>query len=515
MKVFFTVLFSCVILTGLQAQVVQVSPTEGANSPYDPFNSLSMQTVYGLDLNTDYLFLVKDDVQQIMFNPARATTFEGGFVQGAFNGSNTDNFSTAVLVPAKTGKWFFTAGGTVESEKRDKAFEGFQQYFDVRTNGNSSLEMLEEDYFTENIDSEVERNQVELRLLKVLDSGKEEGKAFGVFGGYAKRQNSLLRNQFEENFQLNEEFRMDTLFRRTENESEMNSRSYDVHANNKFIVGIEFYSWQQGSDLIQRLYVERNDYDLMNQGYSYNEQVSESIDQYGQVARYSDGSFRRTDRKSASNPWQFRYQLYKNMPLNTLGSDYLFGNLQFVYGFGNQTVQREFTDEDNNLNITFDDPRTTFIGGRFAAGYAITHQAENLTLVSGLTPFYELQFEAINRIVGSEKRMVDIVQQQVGGQLPVFASFSVSSNVQVWGGGTVQVDYRSKKNDFKQIPNQSAPEREVPVTESSSEDRSTNLQQKVYAGLSYKHDSGFGIQANTRGSLANLNRWFISISYRF
>lgn len=529
MKFFLTVIFCSGFLMNVSAQVSgQTAVSPYGNSPHESFQLLSGQSTYSISLNDNYLFLVNDNKQKVLFNPARASATDYGFVQTSFTGGASDNFDAAILVPAKTGSWFITLGGAVDSDDTDSELEDFYQNFYVRGVAPSRTETLEEQLTIETINRRNEENQAEFRLLKVFESGAGSGKAVGVFGGFSKVQQSNVRTNSEDFFQEIQNFRMDTLFSRSEYEKELRDRNSTKLVNNKLIAGIEYYSWTENGDMRHRFYIQRNDFDYQNEGFWRSESITEITIINDENRDLANARVQEDQNISTAEPWQFRYDIYKNKHLNLLGDDYLFGNLQFVFGFGDQVaymnaqrVESNTVNGETESQIIYDfeeeleDPKTNFIGGRFSTGYAVTFNAEDFALVTGVNPYYELSFEAVNRLNGADKQEVSVTQQHIGGELPAFVMFDIGSNVKLWGGGSLNVNHSGVKTEIEETPYEAVSDREIPDIESVNHFRETNFQQNIYVGISYLHDSGFGINANTRGNWSNLNNWFVSFSYQF
>lgn len=529
MKFFLTVLFCVGMLMNVNGQnswTPVVSPD--GNSPHEGFQPFSDQTAYGVSLNPHFLFLVNDEKQQVIFNPARAAGLGYGFIQTSFTGGASDNFNTAVLFPAKSGSWFLTLGGAIDSDDLDRQSEDFTQNFNVQDRNTYLTESTQEQYRSEELDSKSERSQAEFRLLKVFGSEANEGRAVGIFGGFSTSENISSRSTQENYVQLQNDFRGDTLYGQSEFERDITSSNSTDFTNNKLFAGIEYYSWSESGDLSHKLYVHKNDYVQSDQNNSAREEISTVVYANGESNMNANNTYTRSLNRSESQPWQFRYDLYKNVKLNVWGDDYLFANLQFVFGFGDQDVEvnarrsESSTNNDQNVSrvaydytVAFEDPITNFIGGRFSTGYAITLTAQDFSVLTGLNPFYELSYESINRVDDNEKQEVDITQQMFGAELPVLGMFDVSSNFKLWGGASIKLDYSDLKNEIDQTPYQEISTRDIPEIETVSQDKQTDLTQRVYAGLGYQHDSGFGINANARGNWSNLNNWFISFNYQF
>ncbi|HBX64851.1 MAG TPA: hypothetical protein DEG32_01320, partial [Balneolaceae bacterium] len=59
-----------------------------------PFQKISTFTPYQQSLPTIFLFMVDDDIQKVIFNPARAGEMDGGFIStNIIPSGNQDNFS--------------------------------------------------------------------------------------------------------------------------------------------------------------------------------------------------------------------------------------------------------------------------------------------------------------------------------------------------------------------------------------------------------------------------------------
>jgi hypothetical protein len=114
MKVLITVLFSCLMVTEAMGQIIRIDPRNSDQSLYSQFNAQSLQIPYSSQIPADFLFLVDDEIQKITFNPAYGYDAESAFVNGTFNVMGR-SFNRSGLVPAKSGKWFYTLGVNVNT----------------------------------------------------------------------------------------------------------------------------------------------------------------------------------------------------------------------------------------------------------------------------------------------------------------------------------------------------------------------------------------------------------------
>ncbi|MEX0720999.1 MAG: hypothetical protein WD059_10045 [Balneolaceae bacterium] len=252
------IIFLMVICYSSDITAQRVAPAQNNFPQHNTFQQVSTITAYEQSISDDFLFLVDDDIQRVIFNPARASTLSNSFISTSIKTGSNTNFTSAGLVPVKSGQWFYSVGGVVNSLNRS------EDLTDVVENQGSSESgaFIHNDYSNRIRTSNTEYNhtneQAEFRLLKIF--GDNNSVAMGIFGGYSQNRYQRISESEEVRNRVQEIFEEDTLVHgRTEHDVYLDER-YQNENQKQFTLGFEYYKWRNGNDRKHRLYVQNNIY---------------------------------------------------------------------------------------------------------------------------------------------------------------------------------------------------------------------------------------------------------------
>lgn len=324
---------------------------------------------------------------------------------------------------------------------------------------------------------------------------------------------------------------MDTLFSQREQNSLTRNDSKTNQSSNRFIFGLEYYSTKKNSDTRHRIYFQKNDLERTKTLFYTREIINEIFEvSTNDEETQTSGNVREVNSVSSTAPIQFSYDLYKNKRLNVFGEDFLVANFQFTYGFGEQVLRSRYwesygssangiTQNRENIDgsVSFENPKTNLVGGRFSTGYVITYSGGDFNVFTGLSPYVELSFEDIKDISTLDKIYRNNNVYRTGVMLPVFGSFDVSSTMTIWGGASAHFNhsYFDLDSQIEPFVATQSTDDSLPVLKNSSERKETSLSQSMYVGFRFEHPSGLGINVNTRGSISSIHNWMMSLRYSF
>ena len=488
-----------------------------AQFQHNTYQSISSITAYEESISNSFLFLIDDEIQQIVFNPARALDFQKGFVTGNFSSSGNTTVSSSGLISVGSGKWFFSAGG--RSSFVSNTFDDAAYDKTINNIGSNRIRISEYARFNDGLNTSNESGG-EFRLLKVFGDEKASYAA-GIFAAYAIDRRTTKTYEFRTQSSIDEFYSADSLSRvETYNATTItDGNSKDIQE--QFVAGVEFNRRNSNSDSRHRIYFQRNRYDRRVRTENTVEEIEKVlISQNTQQSydRYFDSVY-----KNTSIPVHFRYDGYKNFRLNWLGEDFLFINAGAVYSNGNTDADFNETNiealndiigEESKRDSEWAEAHDWFYSGRISAGYAVRLINESFNIFTGINPGYEVRKQRYFTIDDNKKAEHQELEHSAKILFPLYTSFSIANNFSIWGGANLEGNFLLSKYRSYTFTDSEILDISVPLKNKNNQKRFI-LSQRLFAGVTFNHSSGLSAIVNFGPNLSNLNFWRASVRYSF
>lgn len=522
-------LFAFSLLGSLAAQPI-------TEQQHLPFQKISTITPYDQSIQGNFLFMVDDDIQKVIFNPARAGEMDQGFIStNIIPSGNRDNFSLTGLTKSN---WFFSFGGNFEKnessgEETGRSVDDFGINYDDGFRTYSRYSSFQNEFENEERDL-----TADISVSKIVSNSGEKAYSIGVFAGYSfysdlrlNRGNSVRTIDDYINRDSQSQSRTDQVV------SEFND---DFRVENEIIVfGIEFSTFKNGTDSKHKFFIQKND--LVSNRRSINTTRDFNFFRDSQGSTNSTVLDVRNDSSfMGSDPLQFRYEGYINKPVNWISNnDYFFLSANVVHSKGDQDFfglylnRRTYSVDDSVVQVRTDGrgistqpfyypPKNNINdelkGGALSLGYVLSIEDEDLNFFTGLNP--HLSFYQISNARLINDFLFDIDQKvlELGTRIPLYISYNIKEMFSVWGGGNLNATYEyrtvSEKERFLCSPLAVC----VPPSTSLPSKRSTSsfrYSESLFMGFKLSHKSGLSLVNNFRSNLTNVNSWVTSIRYSF
>jgi|GEM_PF-2254036 hypothetical protein len=498
-----------------------------------PYQKISTFTPYQQSIPNSFLFMVDDDIQKVIFNPARAGEMDGGFISTNITPSgNGDNFSLTGLTKSN---WFFSFGGNLVTNNTDgQEYDSFSDrsriIFD---NGERLTDRFNRNY--NEFENERKNFKGDVSVSKIFSTGSGRSYSIGVFAGHST-SNDYRLNMGTEGRNVSSYFEQDTLFenRRSQRYTEYKSDLSTV--NEKFVLGIEFSTFKNGTDSKHKLFIQQNDLNSNRQSlnsvrdfnsYRNNQGYTRSI----VLDVRNDSSFMN------SEPLQFRYEGFINKTVSWIGNnEYIFLSANAVYSKGKQDffdlylTSRTYSVDDSVVQVQNGGggissqpsyyPPTNNIndelkGGAVSLGYILSIEDEDLDFFTGINPYFNAYKISNARQENDVLLDVDEKVYEVGTQIPLFISYDIKELFSVWGGGNLNAAYTNRTlNEFERFrchPLSVC----APPSPSKRSSNSFRYSETLFMGFKLSHKSGLSLVNNFRSNLSNVNSWVTSLRYSF
>ncbi len=418
-----------------------------------------------------------DSPASVFANPARAARAKHRFIYGTLrpNVSPEQPVSFAALFGSRERRWLFT----VENGVRRQESTSIQTR--LLTNPSAPDMVLDE----QRSERELVATQTRARatLISRTDFG---GVAFGLFGGY--------RNATR--FDLSEFVSMQTGSGETSTTTRLIETSQDEVA-----VGAEVALAGRTWDLAASV--------------SYQGRIADAerdfTDSFGDIENINSVDLE-------GSPAAVDVEVLGTVRMGRRRADYLFGSVDATFGGG--SIESRLDLQQDMLDLTSEtEADLSGQATRVSLGYVYAHEHRGLTVLAALNPSGSFaRTESLREGLSTPTPSVAREETDVTTlalTLPLYVRFSVTKRLDAFGGGAYTYGYEHTESTLRSIPTTTLPE--APVVEQETERTSDALSSSstLYAGAVMTFRSGLTAQAAFRGDLAALNRWTVSLGYRF
>ncbi len=518
-------LFAASLLNPLMAQPV-------SEVQHLPYQQLGNVTPYQQSISEYYLFLVDDDIQKVLFNPARAGEMENAFVSSVISPSEQpDNFRISVLTKSK---WLFSFGGNLTQTNATGDVEDLFLDASINEEGDRVSEYSRSTFNSRDFTDNRTDGQADLSFSKVITTPGGKNYSIGGFLGYSKvnRKSDVISERVQvEHRTLTA---ADTLQFSFDRDNEIDELLFNISTTEKITVGLSFHSYNNGTDSRHKLFIQKNNHTRETDEFTTQRAITDLDD-------YRDSEFRDTifereiERIFVNNvdPLQFRYSGYLNKPISWVtDKDYMFASIRALYSEGTSNQQQRLRSElveTTNGQITMTDQELDdypavevddrLWGGMLSVGYIVKLDREDLNFFTGINPYYGFSdyesFDIENyRGVGK-----DHFTQEAGAQIPIYTSYAVSKYFNVWGGANLNARFsriKTKETTMPDLSDYENPELIFVLPQISTITRDAfNYNQSLFMGFKLTHKSGLSVVNNFRGNLTSVNSWVVSLRYSF
>ncbi|MAL17141.1 MAG: hypothetical protein CL667_05450 [Balneola sp.] len=477
--------------------------------------------------------MVDDDIQKVIFNPARAGEMDGGFIStNIIPSGNQDNFS---LIGLTKSKWFFSFGGNLVTNNSDG--EEYRRFAD---NTRISFENGERyssrsNFYRSEFENERTNFAGDVSISKIFSTGSGRSYSIGVFTGYSISKDNRL-NMGTESRTVSSYFEQDTLSESRISQQFREFNSDSKTNNEKFVFGIEFSTFKNGTDSKHKLFIQQNDLNSNSQSLNSVRDFNSYSDNQGYTRSIvldvrNDSSFMN------SEPLQFRYEGFINKTVSWIGNnDYIFLSANAVYSKGEQDFfdlylsSRTYSVDDSVVQVQNGSgginnqpsyyPPTNNIddelkGGAVSLGYILSIEDEDLNFFTGINPYFNTY--KISNARQDNDLLFDVDQKvyEIGTQIPLFISYDIKEFFSVWGGGNLNATYtNSNVNEMQRFRCHPLTVCAPPLPSKRSLN-SFRYSESLFMGFKLSHKSGLSLVNNFRSNLSNVNSWVTSLRYSF
>lgn len=504
----------------------EIIAQNGFYGQHQKFNSNSTFGVYQDELPDAFLFLIDDEFQQILVNPAKSALLEQPFAATTLADVTNFPINAGVVLP---GDWVFTISyqnnNNTDLRKTDiTQFETFSfvQGLDLVTENQSRRD----DNKTDETNA---FNTTEVRMLKTWEKSDNEARALGAFLGFSQ-------------VDMREVGVFDLLFidevRRTRDDSlilEVTTnigRIRDIIEQNKlnlFQGGFEYYRVSSNGESAHKVYVQLTDFD--------HEESLFEVRRDTIVNRTTSSTTGRIDVHEEEDriltdavPLGLEYRGYFNRKLNWLGDDFIFLSLGGRYSQGDlnfnlrmldrRTVFQNGTETfttSTSLNFGNTGNASSLLFGEISPGYAIQVTEDDYSLFTGINPFLNYtKVEDYYFFVEASIRESLNSTLHTGARMPFFGSFDITEGLSLWGGGTVSYNHYIFKTEEEQVVKVDEEDFTLPMDYKLNDRETMNrIDRSLFAGFKFTHRSGLTLNTNIQRNLANINNWLVSVGYSF
>jgi hypothetical protein len=497
-----------------------------------PYQQLGNFTPYQQSVSENFLFLVDDDIQKVLFNPARAGELGNAFVSTVISPSERlDNFRLSVLTKSK---WLFSFGGNFNQVNTTGDVE--DSFLDASINevGDLVSEYNRTIYNSRDFTDDRTESQADLSFSKIIRTPGGKNFSIGGFLGYSKvnRESDVISEQVQVEDRI--VTAADTLQFSLQSNNEVDARSFNVTTTERITVGLSLHSYNNGIDSRHKIFIQKNSYTRETDEFTTQNAITDLDD-------YRDPEFRDTifereiERIFVNNvdPLQFRYSGYINKPVSWVtDKDYLFASIRALYSEGTSNQQQSFRSElmeATNGQVTrseedLDDYPAVEVddrlwGGMISMGYMIKLDSDDLNFFTGINPYYGFSdYESfdIENFRGVGK---DNFTQEAGAQIPIYTSYAITKYFNIWGGAKLNARYsriKTKETTMPDLTDFENPELIFVVPQISTTTRGAfDYNQSLFLGFKLSHESGLSILNNFRSNLTSVNSWVVSLRYSF
>jgi hypothetical protein len=478
--------------------------------------------------------MVDDDIQKVIFNPARAGEMEKGFISTNIIPSGSgDNFSLTGLTKSN---WFFSLGGNLETEKSDG--NDFEYFEDNSRTTFENGERFETNYdrYRSKFENKSDSFAGDITISKIFSTVSGWSYSVGLFAGYLIWEYRRLREN--QNYSRESSYtERDTLFESRIREVYSVGIDKRIQKDEKIVFGVEFSTFKSGTDSKHRIYVQKSDFNSSQEYFrSYQNHSFYSTNQ--QNSENSVLQLRTDSSLTNSNPIQFRYEGYFNKQVDWVGrTDYIFLSANAIYSKGEQdfysldSTIRTYSVDDSITQVTSDygglnatgslfrkplnNIDDELKGGSLSLGYILSIEDNDLDFFTGINPYFSA-YQVSNARLGNERLFdVDRNLYEWGARIPVYLSYSIKEFFSVWGGGNLNATYTT--NTMKELERFQCPPIASCSSPSPSKRTSSSFRysESLFMGFKLSHKSGLSLVNNFRSNLSNVNSWVTSLRYSF
>lgn len=497
-----------------------------------PYQQLGDFTPYQQSISENYLFLVDDDIQKVLFNPARAGDLDNAFVSTVISPSERpDNFRLSVLTKSK---WLFSVGGNFTQTNATGDLE--DSFLDTSSNeeGDRVSEYTRTTYNSRDFTNNRTESQADLSFSKIITTPGGKNFSIGGFLGYSKV--NMKSDVISERVQVEDRTLTvaDTLQFSFQSNNETDTRSFNITTTERITVGLSLHSYNDGIDSRHKIFIQKNSYTRETDEFTAQNAITD-VDDY-RDSEFRDTIFEREiERIFVDNvdPLQFRYSGYINKPVSWVtDNDYLFASIRALYSEGTSSQQQRFRSElleTTNGQVTLTDEDLDdypavevddkLWGGTISVGYMIKLESDDLIFFTGINPYYGFSdYESfdIENFRGVGK---DNFTQEAGAQIPIYTSYAVTKYFNVWGGANLNARYsrlKTKETTMPDLTDFENPELIFVVPQISTITTDAfDYNQSLFLGFKLSHESGLSLLNNFRSNLTSVNTWVVSLRYSF
>ncbi|MEM1042595.1 MAG: hypothetical protein AAGI91_08200 [Bacteroidota bacterium] len=463
------------------------------------------------------------DPAALFVNPARAARARQRFVYGTLRADGSPEYpvSFAGLFGSRDRRWLIAVENGVALDGNERTQTTTFEMLD------SDLTREEVTQFSNEAESVLTSTRARLLFVSRTDFG---GVAFGLFGGYRHTSSELVETRDVER-----------TLRQTTSFSEVTDVRFDEERLRRdfrldgYGVGAEVAFAGRTWDLAASVSYQGRADDLVSDVTDNRDETTEEDFEDGRRVVFISRTNVENRTSVEGSPSAVDFELVGALRTGRDQEDYLFGTVAGTFGSG--SVEADFRsatsfftrrDEDGVITETMNG---TEVGGgeetdlatratEVSLGYVFARKRRGVTVLAAVNPVGTFAHTEAVAISGFSPSPLPSRQETdattLALHLPLFVRFNVSKRLEAFGGGTYAYAYNRTETESSPIPLGDEPDLSnifEETLERTTEQFSSDG--RLYAGAVMTFRSGLTAQAVFRGDLAEIDRWTVSLGYRF
>lgn len=518
-------LFLLTMFVGVDVQSQEFSFLSEDDS-YSPYQS---------NLPNEIQFLVNDEFQKVLFNPATGAWIEST----QFFTTIVPNSSSVRLVGILPEKWVvqFSYRDYITTNRQNNEYS--RTTTELSTNGDSRRETDTDFYMIENFESRIASEFSEFKVSKLLKSSDQKARALSLYVGFSGNE-SLSSGQTDRNNRSDtNQYFTDTLGI-TRNQVSVTDLTNDNESYlNKWRVGFEFSLVSEDVNMKHQLNMQATfleNENLENELTTIDRFTNEIVNDRMITSETSQSTISTNMREIM--PIGIGYRGFLSKAMNRFGNDFVLISIAGNYSLGESlmvrntsTVNRqEVNDTVENVSegssVYRNKLNEFLVDIQSRIGYTIKFSESDLDFFTGIVSFVNFQELETHRV--SNTRSIDRVNKTVwstGVYIPVFAELALNNWIQIFGGATLTSSYEKESLETKPIDENANNQvrrdddiytySDLIVTTNDRVNTISQITQRSFFGLKAHHKSGLRLLADINGDIARLGGWNITIGYAF
>lgn len=506
------------------------------------------------EVGADLLLFTPDTATQILFNPARAATYNKSFIYTTYNsgyrgsyysgdvilrtgditiiegGTNyprsrfsdpyystqLPTFSLATLFNTDNSKWLLTlTNGIRYSDYEDNSNETDSQFY-----GNSIHEVI----YDQDISDDSKTSVATVQLSKI-----ESNYSYGIFGIFNQvdmnYENKTTRHHINSYSSfINHRYDIDKENSKLKNNQYKIGISYSLFGNHwDYIANVSYQKSDNQSDVFFNFtdsYIDSSSIDTLN---NWNVNKRSYIFHGANFGKSKPDFYQIYNYYQRQLDWLFPKDNFFIKAKATLSK----GRIEY-----NQDQNRLHKELNNNSIVSTDTsvifgegtikPDNTWLN--LSCGYTASFTLDDIYILAAINPGYQYvqitdipftqqRYRRYSRLISLTERKRTTYKLDV--RLPIYINYSPAKWIDFYGGITYNYGYSGTDESQTALSDFTRDEGRVITTTDSYDYKVISSLKSRYLGMNLKHKSGLRLQVSFRNDITNYSYWDMALGYHF